>query len=129
MTKIGQIVHGGASREKQLLSTTIRKFHGSSDTEASMPLWFSEAHHGSRAYENGARISNPGLYSVAINNHGMKIGSKPLYSSQTLSSDPWLFRSSLSFNGNTFEGSGSTSKQAQHEAARLACKHFGVEAV
>ena len=32
---------------------------------------------GSRAYGTGPRVSNPGLYSVAINNYGMKIGSKP----------------------------------------------------
>ena len=127
MIEVGLIVYGGASQEKQMLLKTIRKLIGSSDSESSAALWLPEPHRSSSAYENGARTFNPGLYSVAVNNYGMKIGSKPLYNSRTLSANPPLFKCSLFFNGNTFEGSGTNSKQAQHEAARLACKHFGVE--
>jgi len=121
---VGWIVHEGSSRAKQQMLQTVRTFHQDRNgrkRENSRPA------SGSRREElRGPTWTavNPGLYSVAVNNYGMKIGVKPMYSVEPVSSDPCLWKTLLAFKGQTFEGTAAGAKQAQHEAARQACKYF-----
>ena len=129
MTKIGQVVYEGNSQEKQILLRTLREFYGSDGNDHSATARSSTGYRQNEPDEKGTGPINPGLYSMTVNNYGVKVGAKPMYSFQTLSSDPPLGKSWLCFKGITFEGTGTSVKQAQHEAARLACKHFKLQVV
>jgi len=126
---VGWIVHEGSSHTKQQMLQTVRKFYlgrdgGKRDCSRSASGSREEEFRGS-----SSTSANPGLYSVAVNNHGMKIGVKPMYSTEPISSDPSLWKAMLSFKGHTFEGTAANAKQAQHEAARQACKYFDLRVV
>lgn len=126
---VGRIVHEGSPATKQQMLQKVRDFYQS-------PRGEEQEHKRSRSesrerdiLEPSLRTTNPGLYSVAVNNHGMQIGARPMYSMESLSADPSLWKTILSFKGQTFEGTAQTAKLAQHEAARQACKYFDLRVV
>ncbi|OAP60878.1 hypothetical protein AYL99_05880 [Fonsecaea erecta] len=124
---VGWIIHEGSERAKHQMLQTVRSFYPDQKRRYRKR---SRSASNSREAEFRATPSapvNPGLYSAAVNNHGMKIGVKPLYSMEQLSSDPSLWKTILSFKGRTFEGTAASSKLAQHEAARQACRVFKLQ--
>lgn len=124
---VGRIIHEGSAHAKQQMLHTVRTF---SQDQSGKDRNRSRSASRIREAESHATYStakNPGLYSVAVNNHGMKIGVKPLYSMEPVSSDPSLWKTVLSFKGRDFEGTGASLKMAQHEAARQACSFFHLQ--
>jgi len=53
------------------------------------------------------------------------MGTCPQYEVKTLRQCPALFQALVSLQGGSFDGDGSTKKQARHEAARKDCRGTG----
>jgi hypothetical protein len=126
---VGWIIHEGSARAKQQMLQIVRTLH-QDQTGKSKDRKRSRSASSSRGPEPPAARSatmDPGVYSMAINNHGMKVGAKPLYSSEHLSTDPSLFKTVMTFMGRTFEGRAASSKLSQHEAAKQACGYFKLQ--
>ncbi|EXJ56389.1 hypothetical protein A1O7_06732 [Cladophialophora yegresii CBS 114405] len=126
---VGWIIHEGSARAKQQMLQTVRTLH-QDQRGKSRDGKRSRSASGSCGPELPTARSaptNPGVYSMAVNNHGMKIGAKPLYSSEHMSADPNLFKTVMTFMDRTFEGKAASSKLAQHEAAKQACSFFKLQ--
>ena len=124
---VGGIVHEGSARAKHQMLETVRTFcQAQAGRDRTRSSSASRSHEADFPATSGTTI-NPGRYSMAVNNHGMKIGVKPLYSVEPVSSDPSLWKTVLSFKGRAFQGTAANAKLAQHEAARQACSFFHLQ--
>ncbi|KIW18411.1 hypothetical protein PV08_02699 [Exophiala spinifera] len=119
---VGWIIREGSARAKRQMLQTVRSFYQDQKGRYRTSSRSASNNREAESHTTPNATANPGLYSVAVNNHGMNIGVKPLYSMEQISSDPCLWKTILSFKGRTFEGTAASSKLAQHEAARQACR-------
>ncbi|OQV08695.1 hypothetical protein CLAIMM_12923 [Cladophialophora immunda] len=124
---VGWIIHEGSARAKHQMLQTVRSFHQGQKGRHGKRSRSASNSREAEFHSKPSAMANPGLYSIAVNNHGMKVGVKPLYRMEQISSDPSLWKTILSFKGCTFEGTAANSKLAQHEAARQACMLFKLQ--
>jgi len=126
---VGRIVHQGSPDTKHQMLQAIRSLHQGGDGGERQSFVSLSGSRGRGFHEPQPASVNPGLYSVAVNNHGIQFGLKPIYSKEPVPTEPILWKTILSFKGQTFEGTGTSYKQAQHEAARQACMYFNLRIV
>ena len=66
-------------------------------------------------------------YTMILKERGDKVGAAPLYTEQTLTLVPPNFKVTVEFENKSFEGFGSTKKQAKHEASKQACDYLSLD--
>ncbi|KAK1808399.1 hypothetical protein LTR12_017248 [Friedmanniomyces endolithicus] len=111
MVCIGRNVLGGSRRSKKMMvqSLLLRPAVPGSDTPP-----------------DGYADPILAQFAVALKEKGDAMGTSPLYEVKTLRQYPALFRATVSLQGRSFDGEGSTKKHARHEAAKKACRGMGV---
>ncbi|KAK5673928.1 hypothetical protein LTS10_013300 [Elasticomyces elasticus] len=135
MVHIGRIVVGGSRRSKKMMVQSLRRFCGeqishhaqsvTSGRQGSFPVSRPVI---SRSDTPADGYGGPTLaqFAVALKEKGDAMGTCPQYEVTTLRQYPALFRATVSLQGRSFDGEGSTKKQARHEAAKEACRDMGV---
>lgn len=135
MVCIGRNVLGGSRRSKKVMVQSLRRFcgeqvsHYTCSSKSGRQESFPVSRPGvSRSGTTVDEYVDPTLaqFAVALKEKGDAMGTCPQYDVGTLRQYPALFRATVSLQGRSFDGEGSTKKQARHEAAKKACGGMGV---
>jgi hypothetical protein len=130
MMFIGSIVLQGGPRERMTLLTALRRYEAERgieyedrvDSQSPPEIVQSPLFSGNTA----GPVRDIAFCSMALKEHGDKIGVIPNYDVRTISITPPHHLARLTFDGAVFEGKASTKKEARHVASKKACERFGI---
>jgi Double-stranded RNA binding motif len=136
---VGMIMRTGKEKEKRTTISVLRRhpeastINGRQKAEVPKPKEREDRPkvfpRGDKSREVTPASANNAQYTMILKELGDESGVAPKYSLETLSLDPPMFKSTVSFQDITFESTARTKKEAKHQASRKACEHLGLTVI